>query len=112
MKELQSIIGIGFQLSEERDFTMRKIRIIEGILFWVIALIYIFDKNTFEYIQQIVWNNVWNNHILRFCIGVLGIFVSLTKHPEVWKCYPKWLQFILRPLSFIIGCLIIVSLIW
>ena len=81
--------------------------IIENILFVICAIIFFYDKDLYFQIGEFIFNTP----ILLFIGGVGSIAVSLTRHPEVWKGYPKWLQCILRPAAFLAGCVIIFVLI-
>lgn len=86
---------------------MRLMRKIDNILFVICAIIFIYDKDLYFHIGEFIFNTP----ILLFILGIGSIAVSLTRHPKVWKDYPKWLQCILRTLAFLMGCVIIFVLI-
>lgn len=53
---------------------------------------------------------VWEVHILRFFVGAAAICISFTRSRIVWPGYPTWLQWLLRPVSFLAGAAMIWSL--
>ena len=59
-----------------------------------------------------IHQTVWDVPILRFFVGIAAIYISVTRHRKVWSGYPILLQCIMRPLSFLIGAVMISSLLF